>query len=267
MMTGSAEQTPARTGQEGGPYFIEATGVSRRLGRQQVLREASLSVRRGETLVMLGRSGEGKSVFLKHLAGLMTPDAGSIKIDGEEIVGLGERKLGATRRKLGILFQNGALFDSFDVEENVAFPLLEGGEKNTASIRQRVRDALEAVGMAEHLRKMPVQLSGGQRKRVALARAIIAQPRCLFYDEPTAGLDPIATANIDRLILHFQESFHVTSFVITHELKSVDRIADRVAFLKDGGVYFLGTPAEFKATQDPFLRRFLEGDADDLDIA
>ena len=247
-------------------HFLEATGVTKRLGLHMVLREASLAIRRGETLVLLGRSGEGKSVFLKNLAGLMEPDAGSIKIDGEEIVGLDERLLGPTRRKFGILFQSGALFDSFNVEENVAFPLVEAGMKDLAAIRERVREALEAVGMTGHLGKTPIQLSGGQRKRVALARAIVAQPPCLLYDEPTAGLDPIATSNIDRLIRGFQEKFKVTSFVITHDLKSVERIADRVAFLREGGIHFLGTTAELFATDDPILRHFLEGTADEQHI-
>jgi phospholipid/cholesterol/gamma-HCH transport system ATP-binding protein len=248
---------------EPAPPFFEATGLVKRLGNQRVLDGASLAIRRGETLVLLGRSGEGKSVFLKHLAGLMEPDAGSIKVEGAEIVGLDERHLGPTRRKFGILFQGGALFDSFDVAENVAFPLVEAGLRDRAAIRERVREALDSVGMAGHLSKMPIQLSGGQRKRVALARAIIANPPCLLYDEPTAGLDPIATSNIDRLIRGFQNRFHVTSFVITHDLKSVERIADRVAFLRRGKVEFLGTPRELFASENPMIRHFVEGGADE----
>jgi phospholipid/cholesterol/gamma-HCH transport system ATP-binding protein len=164
---------------------------------------------------------------------------------------------------LGLLFQNGALFDSFNVEENVAFPLVEKGVRDAAELRQRVRAALESVGMADHLNKMPIHLSGGQRKRVALARAIITQPRCLLYDEPTAGLDPIGTANIDRLIRGFQERFQVTSLVITHDLMTVERIADRVAFLRAGRMHFLGTPREFFASTDPVLRQFLDGRPDE----
>lgn len=255
MTEPSSASPPARP-------FLEMRGVSKRLGHQQVLDDAHLAVRRGETLVVLGRSGEGKSVLLKHLAGLMTPDAGSIKIDGEEIVGVPERRLGPMRRKLGLLFQNGALFDSFDVEENVAFPLMEQGGHDFATLRYKAHEALAAVGMEEHATKMPVQLSGGQRKRVALARAIVTRPQCLLYDEPTAGLDPIATANIDRLIRAFQTRFQVTSLVITHELKSVDRIADRVAFLSGGKIHFLGTPEELWASPDPLLRQFLAGEAD-----
>ncbi|MFN0128824.1 MAG: ABC transporter ATP-binding protein [Verrucomicrobiales bacterium] len=245
------------------PAFMEATGLVKRLGGQRVLDGASLRLHVGETLAVLGRSGEGKSVLLKHLAGLMQPDEGSIRIEGEEIVGIDERRLGPVRRKMGLLFQNGALFDSFNVEENVAFPLVEKGERDAAELRKRVRTALESVGMADHLNKMPIHLSGGQRKRVALARAIITQPRCLLYDEPTAGLDPIGTANIDRLIRGFQERLRVTSLVITHDLMTVQRIADRVAFLRGGRMYFLGTPREFFASSDPILRQFLDGRPDE----
>lgn len=243
--------------------FLEITGITKRLGHQYVLRGLDLTVRNGETLVILGRSGEGKSVLLKHVAGLMAPDAGSIKIEGEEIVGIPERRLGPMRRKLGVLFQSGALFDSLDVEENVAFPLIEQGGYDFATLRAKAREALAAVGMEEHATKMPVQLSGGQRKRVALARAIVTRPRCLLYDEPTAGLDPIATANIDQLIRDFQRRFHVTSLVITHELKSVNRIADRVAFLSQGQIRFLGTPDELWASSDPILQQFLAGEPEE----
>jgi phospholipid/cholesterol/gamma-HCH transport system ATP-binding protein len=245
------------------PAFIEASGLVKRLGGHTVLDGASLRLHVGETLAVLGRSGEGKSVLLKHLAGLMMPDSGSVRIDGEEIVGVDERKLGPVRRKFGLLFQNGALFDSFNVEENVAFPLVEFGVRDPVEVGKRVRGALEAVGMAEHRSKMPIHLSGGQRKRVALARAIITQPRCLLYDEPTAGLDPIGTANIDRLIRGFQERFQVTSLVITHDLKTVERIADRVAFLRAGRIHFLGTPDAFFGSADPVLRQFLDGRPDE----
>lgn len=249
------------------PAFMEATGLVKRLGGHTVLNGASISLRVGETLAVLGRSGEGKSVLLKHLAGLMVPDAGSVRIDGEEIVGVDERRLGPVRRKFGLLFQNGALFDSFNVEENVGFPLVEKGVRDRAEIRSRVRTALDSVGMVDHLLKMPIHLSGGQRKRVALARAIITQPRCLLYDEPTAGLDPIGTANIDRLIRGFQERFQVTSLVITHDLKTVERIADRVAFLRAGKIHFLGSPREFFETEDADLRQFLDGRADEIDAS
>ena len=228
----------------------------------KVLRGATLDVLTGETMVIVGRSGEGKSVLLKHLIGLLMPDSGSVKVDGEEIVGLNERQLSRPRRKVGILFQNGALFDSLTVERNVAFPLIEFGERNWAEISKRVSDCLEAVDMAGHARKMPAHLSGGQRKRVALARALVAEPRCLLYDEPTAGLDPIATANIDVLIRGLQKSRHVTSVVVTHDLKSLERIADRVAFLREGKIAFLGSVDEFLNSPEPFIRDFVEGRPD-----
>jgi len=243
--------------------FFEATNVHKRLGEQQVLAGATLAIMPGETLVLLGRSGEGKSVFLKHLLGLLHPDEGSIKIDGEDITQLSERELGTARRKVGVLFQNGALFDSFSVGRNVAFPLVEQGVKDFDELLARVREALEDVEMLDHIDKMPVHLSGGQRKRVALARALIAKPRSLLYDEPTAGLDPIATANIDRLIKGFQTRSQVTSFVITHDLKSVERISDRVAFLREGKIHFLGTFPEMCASDDRALKDFLEGNPDE----
>ncbi len=246
----------------GAKPFLEVRDVAKRLGSQDVLRGATLDVRTGETLVIVGRSGEGKSVLLKHMIGLLQPDRGSVKVDGQEIVGLSERRLSAPRRKVGILFQNGALFDSLTVERNVAFPLVEFGEKNWSEISRRVADCLEAVDMVAHAGKMPAHLSGGQRKRVALARALVAEPRCLLYDEPTAGLDPIATANIDVLIRSLQESRHVTSVVVTHDLKSLERIADRVAFLREGKVAFLGSVDEFLNSSEPFIRDFVEGRPD-----
>ncbi len=239
--------------------FIEVAGLSKSLGGHDVLAGMDLSIRRGETLVIIGRSGEGKSVFIKHLIGLMVPDAGSIKVDGQEIVGLKERELAAARKKVGILFQNGALFDSLTVAENVAFPLMEEGEKKADVIETRVTAALASVGMDAHLAKMPVHLSGGQRKRVALARAIVTHPQCILYDEPTAGLDPIATDSIDLLIKSIQAKYNVTSVVITHDMKSVHQIADRIVFLRQGRVYFLGTSDELKASTDPLIQDFIHG--------
>ncbi len=243
--------------------FFEAVEIHKRLGEQDVLRGATLRIRRGETFVLLGRSGEGKSVMLKHLVGLFRPDSGRITVDGEVITGLSERELAGIRQKIGVLFQNGALFDSFDVGRNVAFPLREAGLRDWGEIERRVREALELVGMGAHLEKMPVHLSGGQRKRVALARAVIGRPECVLYDEPTAGLDPIATANIDRLIRAIQERYEVTSLVITHDLKSVERVADRVGFLRGGRVHFVGTADEFLHSDDPVLRDFVEGRPDE----
>jgi len=250
------EKTPRAAADD---LFIEVRGLRKSLGGQEVLRGVDLEVRRGECLVVLGQSGEGKSVFLKHLIGLMAPDAGRIRIDGEEIVGLSERRLAPVRRKIGMLFQDGALFDSMTVAENVAFPLRERGIKAIPELLEKSRAALREVGLEEHMDKMPVNISGGMRKRVALARAIIARPRCILYDEPTAGLDPIVADSIDRLIRRLQRKFEVTSIVVTHDMKSMFHIADRVAFLREGRIYFLGTPDEFRQSRDPAIRNFAEG--------
>ncbi|MBA2585588.1 MAG: ATP-binding cassette domain-containing protein, partial [Chthoniobacterales bacterium] len=185
--------------------MISVRDLEKSLGRQPILRGIDLDVATGETLVIIGRSGGGKSVFLKHLVGLLQPDAGEIWIEGENIIGLGERKLAAIRRKVGILFQGGALFDSMTVEQNVAFPLREAGERDPEVIRQKVDEMLEVIGLEGQQTKMPVNLSGGMKKRVGLARSIIRRPSCVLYDEPTAGLDPVAADSINRLIRRLQE--------------------------------------------------------------
>jgi phospholipid/cholesterol/gamma-HCH transport system ATP-binding protein len=243
--------------------FIEVSDLHKTLGSQAVLRGVNFDVVRGETFVILGRSGEGKSVLLKHLIGLMKPDRGSVKIEGQEISGLSERQLAEARRKVGVLFQNGALFDSMSVEQNVAFPLRERGERNRAAIAPKVSEVLEAVDMAEHKTKMPMNLSGGQRKRVALARAVIARPQCILYDEPTSGLDPIASDSIGHLIQRFQKRFGVTSVVITHDMKLAHNISDRIALLHQGMVHFLGTPDELQRSEDETVQDFVQGRSHD----
>jgi len=240
-------------------YFLELDNVSKTFGQQTVLRGVTMKVRRGETLVVIGRSGEGKSVTIKHIMGLIPPDSGSVTVDGQVISGLPERQLGPTRRKLGILFQDGALFDSFNVAENVAFPLFELGLKDREVIFERVREALEEVELEKHMAKFPVNLSGGMRKRVALARAIVTRPDCILYDEPTSGLDPVVSDSINILIKRLQEKFSVTSVVVTHDMKSAYHIADRVAFLRGGAIYFLGTCDELRNSPDPVIQDFIEG--------
>ena len=218
------------------PPFLRVRGLTKRLGGHEVLRGVDLEVAAGQTLVIIGRSGGGKSVFLKHLIGLLQPDAGEIVVEGENIVGLSERRLAPVRRKVGILFQHGALFDSLTVADNVAFPLRESGERHPATVAAAVREALEVVNLDGQQDKMPVDLSGGMRKRVALARAVITRPRCILYDEPTAGLDPVVSDSIDRLIRRLQRRFGVTSVVVTHDMKSAFAIADRIAYLKTGRI-------------------------------
>lgn len=239
--------------------LIHVQDLVQRIGSQDILRGLTLDLFSGETLVLLGKSGGGKSVFLRHLIGLMRPVSGSIVFENQEITTLKERELEPVRRKIGMLFQDGALFDSMNVFDNVAFPLRERGERRPSVVREKVAQSLEMVNMAGHDRKMPVNLSGGMRKRVALARAIISPPAVILYDEPTAGLDPIVSDSINRLIRRLQNQLHVTSLVVTHDLVSCHHIADRVALLDEGRIHFLGTPAELREIQDPVVRDFVDG--------
>jgi len=239
--------------------MIAVRDLTKQIGRQEILRGIDLTVAKGETLVIIGRSGGGKSVLLKHLIGLLQPDAGEIWIDGQNIIGLSERKLAAIRRKVGILFQGGALFDSMTVEENIAFPLREAGERDPRIIREKVNEMLEVMEMEGQQSKMPVNLSGGMKKRVGLARSIIRRPSCVLYDEPTSGLDPVVSDSINRLIRRLQERFHVTSIVVTHDMKSAFHLADHIGYLHEGRIYFYGTPQELQVSGDPLLEDFLLG--------
>jgi phospholipid/cholesterol/gamma-HCH transport system ATP-binding protein len=239
--------------------LIAVRDLVQKIGRQEILRGFSLDVHRGETLVLLGKSGGGKSVFLRHLIGLMKPISGQILFEGRDIAGLNERELEPVRRKIGMLFQDGALFDSLTVFDNVAFPLRERGERDETVVARKVEESLALVNMNGHDKKMPVNLSGGMRKRVALARAIISPPQVILYDEPTAGLDPIVSDSINRLIRRLQKQLAVTSIVVTHDMTSCYHIADRVALLNDGRRYFYGTPDELRTTTDPVIRNFVDG--------
>ena len=238
---------------------ISVRDLVQTIGTQEILRGFSVSVREGETLVLLGRSGGGKSVFLRHLIGLMQPISGTIEVEGRDISRLPERELAPVRKCMGMLFQNGALFDSMNVADNVAFPLREHGETDEEIITAKVTDALRMVDLHGHQNKMPVNLSGGMRKRVALARALIGKPRCMLYDEPTAGLDPIIADSIDLLIRRLQKKLGVTSIVVTHDMKSTFTIADHVALLHEGRCYFYGTCDQLRDSTDPVIRDFVEG--------
>lgn len=242
--------------------MIAVRGLTKSIGEQEILRGVDLDVGKGETLVIIGRSGGGKSVLLKNLVGLMQPDAGEIWIEGQNIIGLSERKLAAIRRKVGILFQGGALFDSMTVEENIAFPLKEAGERDRNIIKEKVREMLEVIELEGQENKMPVNLSGGMKKRVGLARSIIRRPSCVLYDEPTAGLDPVVSDSINQLIRRLQERYHVTSIVVTHDMKSAFQIGDHIAYLHEGRIYFYGTTAEIERSSDPLLQDFLLGRAE-----
>ena len=239
--------------------FIRIRGLNQRFGDNHVLRGVDMEVFRGETLAILGGSGSGKSVLLKHLPGLLKPTSGSILVDGVEISTLRERELGPIRRQMGVLFQGGALFDSLSVGENVAFPLREAGMRNESEITARVAEALEIVHLSGEQAKRTPDLSGGMRKRVALARAIVHRPACVLFDEPHTGLDPVNAASIDQLILDLQRQLGTTNIVVTHELRSVFRIATRALFLHEGRIYWTGTPSELRKTRDPLLKAFIEG--------
>lgn len=245
--------------------MIETRDITKSFGRKPVLRGISLTVEEGETLVVLGRSGCGKSVILKHLIGLLRPDSGEVLVDGEPITKLAERQLTAVRRKIGMLFQSAALFDSMSVEQNLAFPLREQGMQDEKEIAQRIEEALDMVDLPGEQKKMPSELSGGMRKRVGLARTIIGRPRCVLYDEPTTGLDPITTDSINHLIRRLQKRLGVTSIVVTHDMKTAFHCADRVAFLNEGHLHFLGTIAELRANTDPIVTDFIEGRSGEKD--
>ncbi len=244
---------------------IQFCDVHKWLNHQHILRGVNLSVYSGESLVILGRSGGGKSVLLKHLIGLIRPDAGEIYVDGQDISRWREQQLTALRRKVAMVFQGGALFDSMTVEENVAFPLREEHRYNEEEIQHRVKEMLEAVDMLGQEHKMPAELSGGMKKRVALARSIIRMPEVILYDEPTAGLDPIMTANINRLIRAIQQRFQTTSITISHDLQSAFTIADRIAFMHKGKIEVIGTPQQIRNSTNPELQKFLQGIPDETE--
>jgi phospholipid/cholesterol/gamma-HCH transport system ATP-binding protein len=253
--------TPGLVSSDSSP-MIAVRSLTKKIDRQEILRGVDLEVAKGETLAIIGRSGGGKSVLLKHLVGLMRPNAGEIWIEGQNITQMNERQLGAIRRKVGILFQGGALFDSMTVEENIAFPLREAGERDPKVLRAKVNEMLEVMEMEGEQAKMPVSLSGGMKKRVGLARSIIRRPSCVLYDEPTSGLDPVVADSINRLIRRLQERFGVTSIVVTHDMKNAVHVADRIAYLHEGRIYFHGTSAELQQSSDPLIQDFLLGRSD-----
>ncbi len=245
--------------------MIKVRKLSKSFGGRQVLREVDLTMEEGKTLVVLGRSGCGKSVVLKHLIGLMKPDSGEVLVDGENIIGLPERDLISVRRKIGMLFQSAALFDSMSVEANLAFPLREQGVRDEKEIDARVAEALDMVELSGEQHKMPADLSGGMRKRVGLARTIVGRPRCVLYDEPTTGLDPITTDSINHLIRRLQRRLGVTSIVVTHDMKTAFHCADRVALLHEGRVHFDGSVDDLKASTDPVITDFILGRSGESD--
>jgi phospholipid/cholesterol/gamma-HCH transport system ATP-binding protein len=238
---------------------VAVADLHKSFGSQKVLNGISLNVSRGETLAVLGRSGTGKSVLLRLIIGLQKPDSGSVRIHGQDIAGLALDQMGEIRMKMGFLFQQAALYDSLTVEENVTFPLLHHRKEMSASQQgDRVKELLAEVGLEGDLKKMPSDISGGMKKRVGLARALALEPDILLLDEPTAGLDPIGSAEIDDLILKLQEEHHMASIVVTHDLHSAKTIANRLALLNEGNVVIEGNFEELQNSNIEFVREFLK---------
>jgi phospholipid/cholesterol/gamma-HCH transport system ATP-binding protein len=241
--------------------LIELRHIYKRFGWLEVLNDVNLQIEQGKCLVILGASGSGKSVMLKHIVGLLKPDRGEVWFAGQRIDVLSERQLMKVRERFGFLFQQGALFDSDTVARNVAFPLVEHTNKRADEIEEIVNHKLRMVGLPDAGKKMPAELSGGQRKRVALARAIALDPEVILYDEPTTGLDPIRADVINELIVKLQSSLHVTSVVVTHDMNSAMKVADRMVMLYEGKLIFDGTPEQIRNTTNDVVKRFVLGEA------
>src|SRR6202161_355504 len=250
---------PAEAEEGGSALFLAVEDLHKSFGTQKVLNGVSLAVKRGETLAVLGRSGTGKSVLLRLVIGLEKPDSGSIRIHGQDTAGLALDEMGEIRKKMGFVFQQAALYDSLTVEQNVAFPLQHHKrEMSKSEQNDRAKELLAEVGMEGHLEKMPSDLSGGMQKRVGLARALALGPDILLLDEPTAGLDPISSSEIDDLVLKLQKEHHMASIVVTHDLHSAKSISDRLALLNEGNVVIEGTFEELQKSDIEFVREFLK---------
>jgi phospholipid/cholesterol/gamma-HCH transport system ATP-binding protein len=244
--------------QNGNNTAIRLRALNKSFGDQKVLSGVNLSVARGETMTVLGRSGTGKSVMLKLLIGLEKPDRGKIEINGEEITKLSFDDLNRVRKTIGFLFQGAALYDSLSVEENVAFPLRRHSKLTDDERRDRVHGLLARVGVEDAASKMPSDISGGMKKRVGLARALALDPEILLLDEPTAGLDPITADEINELIRGLQEERNTSSIVVTHDMRSVRTVADRIALLNEGSILVEGTLDELSENHDPFVAKFIQ---------
>ena len=245
---------------------INIVDVSKSFGEQKVLDRMNLKIPKSKITVILGQSGVGKSVLLKHMIGLIKPDSGKILVDGVDIHSLDPEELNNFRKKFGMLFQGAALFDSFNVFDNVAFPLVEHSNMTPEAIKKRVDDKLALVGLRGIDNKMPAELSGGMMKRVGLARAIALRPEIMLYDEPTTGLDPLMADSVDKLILHTQQKLNITSVVISHDISSAFKIADNIAMIDRGKIVEEGDPETFRRSKHPFVQKFLSGQSGDETI-
>lgn len=240
--------------------IIQLKKVSKQFGDRKVLDQVDLTINNGETLVIIGRSGVGKSTILKHMAGLTNPDSGEVWVEGLQVDRLNEEKLNDLRKKMGVVFQYAALFDSLTVFENIAFRLLRDFGFSQEKAMTVAKAKLELVGLKDDLMKLkPAQLSGGMRKRVGLARAIAVDPEIILYDEPTSGLDPVTSEAINDLILDMQKKLKVTSVVVTHDMHSAYKVANRIAMIYDGKIIGIGTPDEIRNSKDPYIHQFVTG--------
>jgi phospholipid/cholesterol/gamma-HCH transport system ATP-binding protein len=242
--------------------MIEVRNLEKSFGSHKILNGVNMRIEKGESVVIIGRSGGGKSVLLKHLIGLLQPDSGQVLIEGEDIGPMNERQLLRVRRKFGMLFQGAALFDSMSVAENVAFAFRRDRTMAEEEITRKVAEVLEMVDLPGTEDKNPSELSGGMRKRVGLARAIIYQPQIVLYDEPTTGLDPIVSDSIDHLIMRVRDRLDVTTVVVTHDMRSARRVGQRILYLYQQKIYAVGTPDEIFQSKDPIVRRFIDGVSD-----
>ena len=241
--------------------MIEVINVCKSFGHHRVLDNISLTIKTGETKVIIGRSGCGKSVLLKHIVGILRPDAGIIKVDGNDVTRLSEKEMNQVRMQIGLVFQGGALFDSLSVADNVAFVLNEFHKLPKAEVCQRVKDSLAMVGLKDIEEMIPSDLSGGMRKRVALARALCMRPKILLYDEPTTGVDPITADAINNLIIEMHDKLQVTSIVVTHDMNSAYKVGDTIAMLYHGKIIAEGTSKEIASTTHPIVNQFIHGAA------
>jgi phospholipid/cholesterol/gamma-HCH transport system ATP-binding protein len=243
--------------------LIRVEALHKRFGTQEVLRGVDLEIAQSELMVVIGRSGGGKSVLLRHLLGLVRPDAGRVIINDQDVATLRGQALDRMRERFGVVFQGGALFDSLSVLDNVLFPIRERRRLPPAELLSQAREALAQVGLAEMGHKNPAEISGGMRKRVAIARALVTEPQIVFLDEPTTGLDPILVNSIHHLVVGLHRKFGFTAVMVSHEIPEIFQIAHRVAVLHEGRIHAVGTPEEIQGSNDPIVRRFIHGEVEE----